>query len=120
MKKSLIFAVALMFGIIAIQAQTQKNDAKKIANKSEVAFHISNMHEEHCQAIIEKSLAYEKGVRDLKFDLKGQNLIVVYNPQKTNVENIQKALKKLGYDAKLSTQKECPLKTENKSCCKSK
>jgi copper chaperone CopZ len=133
--KSKIFSVvmAIMVATFALEAQTQKkaetcsnDEAKKEVKKgvksdnSIVTFHISNMHGEHCQSIIEKNIGLEKGVKDLKFDLEAQKVTVVYNAQKTNVETLKKALEKLGYEAKALDSAAVEVKQVKAKCCSSK
>lgn len=52
-----------------------------------------------CKNNIEKAMAFEKGVKTSTLDLSNSKLMVVYNPQKTNVDKIKKAISETGYDA---------------------
>ncbi|MDR0828791.1 MAG: heavy-metal-associated domain-containing protein [Prevotellaceae bacterium] len=115
--KILFIAIALIACVLGVNAQSKKGETA--AKKTEVVFHISNMHGEHCKKIITEGIAYEKGVKDLKFDLDKQNLTIVYDEKKTTTDALQKALEKLGYDAKTASCAADGTKTENKSCCKS-
>ena len=56
----------------------------------------------HCQKCVNKindNLAFEKGVKDLKVDLKTHTITVKYYTSKTSVEKLAAAIKKLGYTA---------------------
>ncbi len=56
----------------------------------------------HCQKCVEKingNLAFEKGVKDLKVDLKTHTITIKYDTAKTSVEKLAAAIKKLGYAA---------------------
>ena len=56
----------------------------------------------HCQKCVNKindNLAFEKGVKDLKVDLKTHTITVKYDTSKTSVEKLAAAIKKLGYTA---------------------
>mgnify|MGYP002515905759 FL=1 len=56
----------------------------------------------HCQKCVNKindNLAFEKGVKDLKVDLKAHTITVKYDTSKTSVEKLAAAIKKLGYTA---------------------
>lgn len=58
----------------------------------------------HCQKCVEKingNLAFEKGVKDLKVDLKTHTITVKYDTSKTSVEKLAAAIKKLGYNAEV-------------------
>jgi copper chaperone CopZ len=122
MKKTFFIAVILTVCAFGINAQSKKDNSNaQKSSKSEVTFHIGNMHGEHCKQIISENIAFEKGVKDLIFDLEKQNLTIVYNGQKTNVETLGKSLEKLGYEVKeLKAAEECRAQAvEKKSCCRS-
>lgn len=58
----------------------------------------------HCQKCVNKindNLAFEKGVKDLKVDLKTHTITVKYDTSKTSVEKLAAAIKKLGYNAEV-------------------
>lgn len=59
------------------------------------------MHCESCENKIKKNLRFEKGVAKIETDLKEQTVTVTYDGAKTTKENIQTALKKIGYDTKI-------------------
>ena len=44
---------------------------------------------------MEKNIPYEKGVKDLKVDMKAQTVTVTFREDKNTQENIQKAIEKL-------------------------
>lgn len=46
----------------------------------------------------------------MKVDLPEKTVMVVFNPQKTNVDNLQKAFEKLGYTASVYNAEESALK----------
>jgi copper chaperone CopZ len=71
-----------------------------------------------CKDRIEGNIAYEKGVKEVDYDLKTSKVRIVYNPQKTSVSNLCTAIKKLGYTANSSpatSEKPCKMEEENKS-----
>jgi len=53
-----------------------------------------------CVNTIMGSLPKEKGVKDVKCDLKTKEVSIKYQKDKTNPEQIQRSLEKLGYTAK--------------------
>ena len=65
--------------------------------KKTVSF-IVNMHCEKCKEKIERNLAYEKGVLDLKVVLKDKTVTVTYDAKKTDEKKLADALQKLGYE----------------------
>ncbi|MCL2131231.1 MAG: cation transporter [Lentimicrobiaceae bacterium] len=75
-----------------------------------------------CKDKIEQGLAFEKGVKDVEYDLATSIVKVTYNEKKTDVETIRKTINKLGYTAdgqkpQDSQNATChPKKTEKHSC----
>ena len=56
----------------------------------------------HCQSCkdkIENGLAFEKGIKDVEYDLSTAKVKVTFNPKKTNPKTIRSIINKLGYDA---------------------
>ena len=88
MKKLFILLLA-MLPIVGIQAKM---------NKQTVVLYC----ELHCQGCcdkIMKNIAFEKGVKDLQFDMDAQAVTVTYDANKTDVPTLQKAFAKLGKPA---------------------
>lgn len=70
----------------------------------------------HCQACCDKvmkNIAFEKGVKDIQFDMKEQAVIVTYDANKTDVPTLQKAFAKMGKPATTTKPTE-KAKTNNK------
>lgn len=97
MKTKTAFLLSVLFlvaGAFTVNAQNQKKiKEKKIA---EVSFNVS-MHCESCQAKIERTIPYEKGVKDLKVDLEHKTVKVIYDPRKTTQEKLKKAFEDLDF-----------------------
>jgi copper chaperone CopZ len=71
-----------------------------------------------CKDKIEGGIAYEKGVKTVDYDLATSKVKIVYNPKKTSVDNLCKAINKLGYTANSSPatrEKPCDMKEDKKS-----
>lgn len=71
----------------------------------------------HCQACCDKvmkNIAFEKGVKDIQFDMKEQAVIVTYDANKTDVPTLQKAFAKMGKPATTTKPTE-KAKTNNQS-----
>lgn len=62
------------------------------AEKQTTTLHIPDMECKNCQAKVEKTLAYEKGVKDLRFDLATRCVTVIYDDKKTDIAQLQAAL----------------------------
>lgn len=72
---------------------------------------------EMCKERIEKQLAFTKGVSESNLDLKDKMITITFNPKKTDISKLKKAINDAGYDADETIANE---KSYNKlpSCCK--
>ncbi|WP_321308512.1 heavy metal-associated domain-containing protein [Marinifilum fragile] len=50
-----------------------------------------------CAGKIEKNIPFEKGVKKLDVDFKAQKVTITYKADKTNKENLKKAIEKLKF-----------------------
>ncbi len=58
---------------------------------------------ESCQHKIENNIAFEKGVKDVVYDLATSKVTITYNPKKNNESELTTAIKKLGFTAEVCT-----------------
>lgn len=87
--------MALMCVSISAAADNQQAVKKQNPKKATVVFTV----EIDCQGCIDKiqhNIAFEKGVRDLLINKDKQQVTIVYNPQKTDIETLKKAFQKIG------------------------
>lgn len=54
---------------------------------------------EKCKFWLGKSIVMQKGVKDAIIDVKNNSITVVYNANKTNIEDLKKYIVSIGYDA---------------------
>jgi len=71
---------------------------KPLKEKLTVTFH-SNMHCEDCVQTLTKSLAFEKGVTDLNFDLEKNLITIEYKNWKTDPGKLRKVILDTGFKA---------------------
>ncbi|MDY0014932.1 MAG: heavy metal-associated domain-containing protein [Bacteroidales bacterium] len=93
--KHLIIFIGLL--IISYQLQAQQTENKK--KKTEIVTIQTSGHCQSCKDIIETGLAFEKGIKDVAYDISTTKVTVIFNPKKTNVDIIKKRINELGYDA---------------------
>ncbi|MDD4515105.1 heavy-metal-associated domain-containing protein [Massilibacteroides sp.] len=67
--------------------------------KETVTFYVEEMECKNCVKKVEKNIAFEKGVADLRCDLSNRTAKVTYNTSKTSPEKIAAAFKKIGMEA---------------------
>lgn len=107
--KKMMLSIALM--LVALGA---------MAEKKTVTLYIHDMECKNCQAKVENTLAFEKGVRSLDFDLEKRQVTITYNDEKTSVEKLQQALLKYNkYGSQVVVECETPCK-EQSACCQKK
>lgn len=63
------------------------------------------MHCESCENKIKKNLRFESGVKKIETNLKEQTVTVTYDATKTDVKKIQAAMKEIGYDTQVVSDK---------------
>ena len=126
MKKTILF-FAMLLSVIAASAK----DIKTVVFTTNPIMHCEN-----CENKIKTNLRFEKGVKSIETNIPEQHVTVSYDAQKTNVEKLQKAFTKFGYNAAVvgdgNAKPECGAmtgcgakKTEcsgemNSSCCQGK
>ncbi|MEG1586047.1 MAG: heavy-metal-associated domain-containing protein [Bacteroidales bacterium] len=94
MKSNIIRLISALFicFLLVTPALAQKKGQKKTVFKVELDC-------QNCINNIEKNIAWEKGVTDLKCDIKTQTVAVTYKTSKTNDAALITAFKKLGKEA---------------------
>jgi len=90
LKKALMAIAIVLFTSAAF---AQKPEVKKIET---VVFNVE-MDCQGCVKKIEKSMPFEKGVKNLEVDFKNQKVILKYKTKSTNKESLKKAIEKLHF-----------------------
>ena len=90
MKKTLLLGAMMLTAAVGM--------AKDI--KTVVVTTSPEMHCESCENRIKSNLRFEKGIKSIKTDLKTKTVTILYDADKTNVQNIIKGFKKIKYEAK--------------------
>ncbi|MBL7969359.1 MAG: heavy-metal-associated domain-containing protein [Prolixibacteraceae bacterium] len=94
-----LFGLFTVLGINNIYAQETKNEQTTVCFKTNMTCH-------NCELTLTNYLKFEKGVKDLKFDLQSNTIKVVYKSGKNSPENLAKGIKKQGYEANMIPEKE--------------
>lgn len=95
MKRVILIMISALFTFSFTFAQ----DTKKKDNKETVVFQVEGMTCANCVKKVEKNIAFEKGVTDLKCDLPTYTAEVTYRTDKTTEDKIVAAFKKIGMNA---------------------
>ena len=72
------------------------------------------MHCENCENKIKKNLRFEKGVVKIETSVADQTVAVTYDASKTDVKKLQAAMKQIGYDTKVVSDKPQPQPAKEK------
>ena len=97
MKRVLLLAICALCAFSVVSAQTTKKKDTKETTK----FLVTGMDCENCVKKVEKNIAFEKGVTDIKCDLKTKEVEVTYNKDKTSEKKLIAAFKKIKMDAEV-------------------
>ncbi|MEM6643059.1 MAG: heavy metal-associated domain-containing protein [Bacteroidota bacterium] len=93
----ILFAIALVFTLCLIELKAQSlpspvEDGYRVQIKTSAICDL-------CQYTLEKDLAFEKGVKEATLNLENKVMTVVYNPKKTDAQQIRKRISLVGYHA---------------------
>ncbi len=97
--KTLIKSLTLVLVALFVLANNTNAQNKKVNKEAEVTYTV-DIDCPSCVKKLEAKLPFENGVKDLKVDLAKKTVWFKYQTEKTNKENLAKALEKLGYPAK--------------------
>jgi len=103
------FSLILLFSSFITANASEKKDV------TETDF-VVEMDCQSCADKIKECLAFEKGVKDLKFDIENNLVTVKYDSEKCDNQKIIAALDKVGYKAEVIV-KDVTLPTELNSKC---
>jgi len=84
----------VLFVALALATVCFGKDIKTVVLKTQPEMHCAN-----CEKKIKENVRFEKGVKSIKTDLKTKTVIIEYDAEKTNVQNIIQGFKKIKYEA---------------------
>ena len=108
MKKMIYMFAAVAVATVAMGcpagAASMTENAEVVAMKApkgeiKTVVFVTNMHCQKCVNKVNDNIAFEKGVKDMKVDLKTKT--ITYDASKTSVEKLAAAINKLGYTAEV-------------------
>ena len=104
MKKILVVLFCTFFAVSIASAQETKKKDNKVTTK----FFVESIHCENCIKSIEKNIAFEKGVTDMKCDLDTKTVEITYRSDKTSDKKLIAAFEKMKRDARVLKDGEKP------------
>jgi copper chaperone CopZ len=90
--------ITILFAAIPLLISAQEKAKTTETVKFKTSIECNN-----CVNKVMTNLPQEKGIKDVKCDLKTQEVIVTYQKDKNNPAEIKKAIEKLGFTAKQVT-----------------
>jgi Copper chaperone len=94
MKRLVVAFIGVMCACSIAFAQDKPKNKKET-----VTFYVEEMECQNCVKRVEKNIAFEKGVADLRCNLSDRTAKVTYNTTKTTPEQLAAAFKKIGMEA---------------------
>lgn len=104
-----IFAISFIL-MLSMGFTLNAQDKKGLKSDKETVVFTVSMTCENCQKRIEKNIAFEKGVTDMKVNLDEKTVTIEFKNSQTTVDKLKTAIEKLGYEVAIKTDK----KTETK------
>ena len=93
MKKLAIFVCAL--ALVAFATSSKPKMVKR------TVVYGSTVECKNCEKKVLENIGFEKGVKDVSVDLSEQTVKIVFDEAKTDTATLAKAIRKLGYEAKV-------------------
>ena len=93
MKKIAVFVCVLAL-TVAVTSSKPKSVSRTVVYASTVEC-------KNCQKKVLENISFEKGVRDVSEDLPNHSVKIVFDEAKTDTVTLAKAIRRLGYEAKV-------------------
>ena len=92
--KKILFTFGILSVALVISASKPKANRRIVVYRSTVEC-------KNCRNKVMDNIAFEKGVKDVSVDLAEQTVEIVFDETKTDTLALAKAIRKLGYGAKV-------------------
>ena len=102
MKRIVLIMLCAAFAFSTAYAQQAQR------NTSETVTFSVNMDCDECVKKVEKNIAFERGVTDLKCELPSKTVQVTYRTDRTTEEQLLAAFKKIGFEAEVKKETDKP------------
>ena len=84
----------VLFMALAVAAVCAAKDIKTVVLTTNPVMHCTN-----CEQKIKNNIRFEKGIKSIKTNLEDKTVVIEYDADKTNVQNIIEGFKKIKYEA---------------------
>lgn len=110
MMKTIFIMVLTLAGVYCNDAKAANTRydvvaVKEVKNDLTTVVLSATIHCDNCKKKIEKNMAFEKGVKEIKVDVNSKTITITFKSNKNTPEGIKKSLKKLGYDSEIKIVK---------------
>lgn len=93
--------MAFMFGSLRVEAQKATKTNESVCIEASMTCN-------GCRMKIEREMAFEKGVKEVVADLDTKTVRIVYQSGKNSPQQLETALKKLGFETRILGIDACP------------
>jgi len=107
----------LVIMLLAVVVFTTAGNANEVGKRKKTVTFNVNMTCENCVAKVEKNIAFEKGVKDMKVNLEAKTVEVTFLEKKTNEEKLNAAFKKLGFTSSVAEAACCGEEEKTEAAC---
>lgn len=95
--KTAALLLLLSIATVACTSKRTQPAAEQASQQIELVYHVEGMTCDHCEESIQKGVNQLEGISLVEANHEDSTTRVVFNPTKTNKEEIQKAIEKRGY-----------------------
>lgn len=92
--KRLLLPICLLAIACVFISSTDKPERRRV-------LYSSNVDCESCQKKVMENISFEKGVKDVSVDIDKETVSIVFDESKTDTLKLAKAIRRLGYEAKV-------------------
>jgi len=102
MKKflTILFAMAAV-ALFCCASPVKSVNSSKPERVSKVVKYATSMHCKNCEKKVIENVSFEKGVLGLQTDMSDRSVTITFNPAKTDTLKLARAIRSLGYSAKV-------------------
>lgn len=103
------YLLSILLSLLCMAAASAKDVVRHFISPT------PRMHCESCEKKIRRVLQFEKGMKDIQFDLEKNTILIVFDPTKTSLEKLATKLEKIGYEIEVTDESGRPLPKKEKN-----
>lgn len=100
-----ILLFSLLSGVFFVPTAYAESSSQILNNEQSIVLEVQNMTCAMCKFTIKKALSSVEGTKKVSVNFEDKTTKVIFNPQKTNIEALIKAITNSGYPATIQPTK---------------